>query len=441
MKTSRLIIFIPIFLLSCFSTAFSQNTLPLSGAILHVLKNNFDVLDAQQNSLIAEQNNSKGNAGLLPSVQLNGGANYSNNNTEINFAGGIPPTNVNGAVNNSYNGSISATYTLFNGFANINNYRKLQLAENMSNQQLQLTVENAVVTTIGLYLDLVKLQDDEKVIRQSMEVSQLRLTRLEEARNLGVSSSYDLLSARVDLNSDSANWLNIRYQKDVLKRQLNFLMGMETTHDFSSEIQSTDAIPLSPNVLDVLSKAKSNNSALVLSETQRNMAGLDANIAKANTMPRINLNTSYGLTNSKNAAGIVLEQNNLGFSSGINITLPIYSGGQVKTAMANAQINIDKSDLAKKRNEAQVEKEVYDQWLAMTHANNMRLLEEKNLQIARLSLDRASESLKLGQITSVEFRQAQLAVVRLQSEVNGYLNQAGKAKYQLLRLQGELVKD
>ncbi|MFT5512331.1 MAG: outer membrane protein [Bacteroidia bacterium] len=414
------------------------NQFTIHTCIQRVLSNNFDVALANMDSKIARNSVTKGNAGLLPNVAVNGGTNYSNNNTELKFAGGIPPTNVDGAVSSGYNASLGLNYTVFNGFANLNNFQKLKVSQNLSEAQLQLTIENAVITVIGLCLDYAKIEEDIVALRETISISLTRLNRAGIAQSNGSGSTIQLYSAKVDLNADSANLLNALNAKGSLQRQLNYLMGNQIDQiiELEADVDSFDK----PYFDQILTVAKLNNSLLVFARVKENMTEVNQKLASANQYPTIALNTSYGLNASQSGAGIVLEQNNVGFSGGLTVSIPIFSGGRTKIAMDNAATQMQKSALEKTQNERLVEKEVYDYWSNYEVNEQLLKMELENLKTAELNVSRASELQRLGQITSVEFRLAQLNLLASKNRINAAKYNLKKSEYQLLRLKGELVK-
>lgn len=412
--------------------------LTLEKCITHVLTNNFDVSLASLTQTATENAATKGNSGLLPTISANGGANYSNNNTKLEFAGGIPPTNVDGAQSTSYNGSIALNYTVFNGFANIRTFEKLKYAQDLSEAQLRLTIENAVIATIGVYLDLAKIQADITALEETVEISQTRLKGAELAKSYGSGSTLQVYTAKVDLNADSVNLLTALNSAGALKRQLNYLMGNQINTDINLDREVTFFTDF---VFDeVLTRAKLNSTLLVMAGIQENIANIDQKLATANLYPKILLNSSYGLNSSRNGAGIVLEQSNVGFAGGISISVPIFSGGRTKIAMDNAAIEMEKSQVVKRQNEGLVEKEVNDYWSNYKLYETVLKKETANVETAQLSLDRANDQLKLGQITSVEYRQIQLSLLSSKNRINAAKYNLKKAEYQLLRLNGTLVK-
>ncbi|MCB9245631.1 MAG: TolC family protein [Flavobacteriales bacterium] len=416
--------------------ASNAQVLTIEQAVEFVLQSNFEGKQGARDLEIATNSATAGNAGLHPAVQLNTGANYSNNNTELVFAGNIPRTNVKGAVSTSLNASVGASYTVFSGFANLRRFELLQNSRNLSEEQLQLTLENAVITTLGLYLDLVKLSDDRINLQANLNLSAERIKQIRKAKGLGTATTLDLMAAEVDYNQDSSTLLNLENQIGAVKRQINFLMGRSIATPFEVE-NSLGKLP-EFNLAQVLEKARNNSTQLILADLRSKSSELGESIASAAMMPQIVLNSSFGTVNSQNAAGIILEQNNLGFNGGVSVSLPIYNGGKIRTAVENARVEIEKSAINKAQIQLSVEKDVYDQWFNLEHFKKLNQLELQNLRTAQLRMEQASSRYALGQIGSLDYREAQLALLAVQSRANAANIQAHKAAYQLYRLTGAL---
>lgn len=429
---------LPLFLLiSAWSLTGKAQVLSIQQVVDEVLKNNFEGKIAGLSAMQAEIAATPGNAGLHPSVQLNAGGSYSNNNTEIVFANNLPRVKVDGAENNSVNASLGLNYTLFSGFANLRRFEQLKLQHDLSEEQLQLTLENAVITTIGLYLDLARFSEDLENLKANLRLSAARLTQIRRAQGVGTAGSLDLMSAQVDYNQDSSALLNLQNQIGGLKRQINFFMGREIGSTFEADT-SRKSIP-SLILPEILEQARSSSTLLILANLQSNAGELGFEISKAMTMPQINLNSSYGTVNTRNAAGIVLEQNNLGFNGGISLTLPIYNGGKIRTAVGQARIEMEKNQINRDQVLRMVEKEVYDHWFNLEHFKKLYALEQENIRTAELRMNQAERRFALGQISSLDYRESQLALLAARSRLNTAEYQAMKAAYQLYRLNGSLI--
>jgi len=65
--------------------------------------------------------------------------------------------------------------------------------------------------------------------------------------------------------------------------------------------------------------------------------------------------------------------------------------------------------------------------------------EEKNVETNKRNFSRTEEQFKLGQITTIEFRQAQINLLNAQSNLNQAKYDAKNAELKLLQLTGDLL--
>ena len=92
-KKQRLLKIVFACILFTFSSVNAQKALTLNNAVNIALKNNFDIQVSRNDATIAQVNNTPGNAGMLPTVAIDGSANYSLNDafqkypdgTSVNF--------------------------------------------------------------------------------------------------------------------------------------------------------------------------------------------------------------------------------------------------------------------------------------------------------------------------------------------------------------------
>jgi outer membrane protein TolC len=103
----------------------TQEVLKLDEALQQALQNNHQIKALKYGQEIAENNVSWGNAGLLPSLALSGSYGGNVQNTDLEFAGNIPPVNVEGAQSATLNANASLSYVLFDGLSGRRTYERL----------------------------------------------------------------------------------------------------------------------------------------------------------------------------------------------------------------------------------------------------------------------------------------------------------------------------
>lgn len=93
----------------------AQDNLSLSVAIENTLKNNFFISTVRIDEKIAQNNNTLGNAGFLPSVNVVAGISTTTNNTEQEYSSS-EIIKQEGVRTDNLNASAQLNWTLFDGF-------------------------------------------------------------------------------------------------------------------------------------------------------------------------------------------------------------------------------------------------------------------------------------------------------------------------------------
>lgn len=416
----------------------AQQVLTLDDAIKMALQKNHGILVASNQQKQVENSATAGNAGLLPSVDVTGGATYSATTADLEFAGGQPPIEDAEALAFGYNGAVGLNYTLFDGLGSFHSFNKLKSQRDLSAIQTNLTIESTLLQVSNVYYEVARQQVQLEIAKESLKVSQGRRDRLQANLTYGTVSSLDLLNAQVDLNSDSSNVLSLEMGLKSAKRNLNVLMGTENggvdyTVDENLTINRTVALA------DLKSKAEQNNVNVLLAQSNITIAEYDQKLQKSFRMPRIGLNASYGYNYQESNASLILNQSSLGFTGGVSLAWNLFDGKRKQTALANAQIALETSEIQKEQAMITVSKDVENAFDLYQNSLVLVDIEQKNLQIAELNFQRSQELYNQGQLTTTEFREAQLNLNRVKSRLNTSRFTAKMAEIELTRLSGELV--
>lgn len=416
----------------------AQEELNLQQIITSALQSNFDIAIAKNNTTAAGNQATKAQAGYYPSVNLNGNASYSNNNTNLKFAGGLPDVSVDGAQNTNLGANIGFNYVIFNGFGRVHTYQSLMGTQRLNEVQAQVIAENMVLNIVNQYLDLQQNKLNLQAARQNLVISKDRLQRVSLANKNGVKSKLDVLSAQVDLNNDSLNIDNLTTAIAKQKASINVLMGRDPKIDFS--ISDAIEVPTELNIDEIEKKALANNSSMLLAQVSETLATNRAEIANGARMPTLAASGSYGYNTAQNGAGIILSQSTLGFQGGLTLSMPIFNGNQLTTAMLNADIAKQNSELELAKAKLSIQNQLYAAQLDSELITNTLLAQEENVRLAQLALDRAQTSYSNGQISFNDLRVAQLNVLLAKNNTNQAKINLVKLYYTVSRLSGGLLQ-
>jgi len=415
----------------------AQQILTKKEALKITLENNYGIKIATNNIAIAKNNKNILNANFLPTVSASTGTNYRIDNQEITRQDGSS-TSVDGAVTKSYNASVNLNYTIFDGLGRKYNYEALKETYNLSELQARETIENTYLQLFTLYFQIARLSENNNNLKEALNISKQRLERAKYKHQYGQSTKLELLNAEVDVNNDSIAFINSKQQYLNAKRSLNIVLGQqkEITYDVETEVTFNKLVSFD----ELLNKVKANN--VLLKKTEKNLAISEFNIKinKASYLPRIGLTTSYGWNKSQNPATSFLAQSNSnGLNAGLNLTWNIFDGGNTKTRVANSKIAYDNQQILLQQQNETLENNLKNTWSMYNNKLFVLKAQEKNVISSQNNFDRTKERYNLGQVTSIEFRQAQINLINSKTAYNNTKYDAKLIELELLQLTGELL--
>ena len=443
MKSNKIKIAIVLFLATLQGS--SQEVLTKKQALEIALENNFGIKIANNNLKVAKNNAGIYNSGYLPTTALNSGADYRNNNQKIIFTD--PQTDNDaervgtGAVTKSYNVSLGLNYTLFDGLGRKYNYQQLKETYNLTALQAKETVENTYLQLFTVYFQIARLSENTLNLEEALTISQRRFKRAKYQYEYGQTTKLEVLNAEVDINNDSILVINARQQLSNAKRGLNAVLGIEKDENY--QVETGVNFNRLMNFEALQQKTIANNT--VLKQNQKNIAISKFNIKinKANYLPSLNFSTSYGFNRTENenlvnpfGARLITSD---GLNAGLNLSWNIFDGGATKTRVANAKIALENQQILLDQQKFAIQNSLKNTW--ENYRNQLFVLksQEKNIQTTQNNFDRTQEKYRLGQVTSIEFRQAQINLINSKTAANNAKFDAKLIELLLLQLSGDIL--
>jgi len=429
-----------VFLLFSSLSLSAQTLLTAEDAIRLGLKNNFDIRIARNNAEIAANNRGLGNAGFYPALDAAGNVQYltSDQDTNSPFSFGKSDTR-------AFGGQLEFNWTIFDGFRMFIDKTKFNRLANLGEAQSRNVIENKVVSILFGFFNLVQQEQLLDVARSTLEISESRLNKEKVRRDVGGSSSTDLLNAQVSYNSDKAALLNQELEVLIARKELNILLGQSP----ESEIRVSQEFivpPLAHTYAELMAQAEQRNSSLLVARESREIAWNDVNIAKSTFSPRLFLNASYAygdrLVSSDSprfTEDITTKSTDMGV--GLTLSLNLFNGFRDRINLQNARLAAKNEELAyqNERNQlAGLMKEKYE-----TFSKQLALVEldEQNIIAARQNLQLQEDRYRIGATTSLEFRDAQVNLSRAQIDLIVVRYQARITRLEIEQLTGSLSID
>lgn len=396
-----------LFYFVCIQQSVAQTipTLTLEEAIQITLQNNYNIKLVSNTLEIAKNNVNPGVAGALPYVGgtvLNSGSVLDSRQVQANGT----VTDKSGARNTNFNYGVGLTWTIFDGLKMFARYDQLQELEKMGQENLQVVIMANIADVTTTYYNLVQQQQQLYAYDTAIYISQQRLEFAKNRYQVGKAAKLEVLNAEVDMNTDTTNL--VRQQELYYNTQtyLNQLMARDPAIRF----KVVDNIPVDNSLLlEALSEqAMKHNPSLQAAIINKRIAQLDLKIVKAYRYPTVNVNTGYNFTNSTSALGFATQTSGKGLTYGLTATVPIFNGFTQNISEHNAKILVNSAELQYEQLNQAIISQLTSAYQTYTTSLVLVKMEERNQRIARENLEITIEKFKLGSITTVEFRAAQL---------------------------------
>jgi outer membrane protein len=386
----------------------AQELLTVEDAVATALENNYDIQLSATDLKIDQQNVSLANAGLLPT--LSGTLNQNNNiqySKQTRADGTVQE--LNNARNNSLTYGVNLGWTIFDGFRMFARYDQLKTLQKLGETELKFAVLTSVNDVMGTYFNIVQQQQMLKALDTAIVISKQRVTTADNRFKIGKAAKLEVLNAQVDLNTDQTNFLRQKEQYENSKTYLNQLMARDLTTKFIvvDSVTADDKLQLA----DLLNLSGQQNPQIQIAMINKRVAELNLKQVKSMRYPQIDVSTGYLFSDSESSLGFARTNNSRGLNYGIAASINIFDGFLQKRNENIAKLQIASSDIIIKQQTQAINSQLISAY--QTYMTNLELvqLEAKNVQIAQQNLDITMEKYRIGTITTLEVRTAQLNYV------------------------------
>lgn len=419
----------------------AQRPLTLDEAIATSLANNYDIQLSRNDSSLAALDYAFSNYAFYPRLNASGGINFNNNNQKQVLADGSKRES-NGIKSNTSNASLNLNWTLFDGLKMFITRRRLGELVDLGELEIKNQVVNSVADVMRTYYDISRQQQQLKAVEEQMQLSSERLKLAQYKFDVGTGTKSDVLQAQVDYNAQKSQQLTDIAAIVKLKEQLNNLLGVTVTNNFTV----LDTIPLNTDLtLDSIQGVlATTNPQLLLAQKNVDIAELALKERKAERFPTVTFNSAYNFSRTNNNTVInqfqPLFNQNHGFNYGLTASIPIFNGYITRRNIRAAQLDIEYQQLLYKKNLATINTSVTTAYRDYALYQQTLALEEDNIKLVRENLFIAQERYRLGVTTFLEMRTAEQSLADATNRLIEARYNTKVAEIELLRLRGDLVK-
>lgn len=445
--------FITITAILLFTTnlAQAQDSLSLSRAIEAALEHNYRIQIISIDQEKAENLATRGNAGQLPTVSINGDLTGSYTDLELTPGSffrslisqdgeqGQAPGSITyeGVTSTGINAGLGTQFVIYDGLKGRFRYKLLQNGNELAGLQLQSEMENTVLSITRRYIQVISIQKAIKLKKLALQQSSDRYNIIETRREYGQATEQQLLQALADLKTDSTEYKDLKLQYENVYRELNTAIGWENRElwELEDEIKST----VIPTYDEMLHSLLENNTGLHVREKKIEQARIDQKLASSNFLPTVTASAQYGYNYQSASDGQFETQEQLGLMGGVTLKIPIFSGGRNRTASQNAKYSVRQEQIRTEESRQRLQTQFDNTWQELLYMEDRLQTEIENLHVYERNFERARDSFERGLITGVELRTAQLSLQDIRLRLSDTELQIKLNESTLLYLSGRLL--
>jgi len=380
----------------------------LRECVNHALDNNITIKQNKLNVEISQENVNSSKGNFLPNL------NASTNGT-LNFGSGFDPVSQNRVSTSTFGGSlgINSGITVFNGYRNLNTYKRAQLGVKQSQLDLEKIQDDISLYVVNTYLNVLFAKENLNVAKVQFEISKNQIENARAKFEAGAKPKGDLLNAQSTAAADEQTVILYENTLNLALLDLAQLLQVEPV-DFDVEvieIDSPSTILMYKNPSEVYQKALTNRPEIKKAELDIESADLSIEIAKASFLPSVslgaNVGTGYGYNLKNNAHIPYFSQldDNLGYGVSFSVNIPIFNRNQTKSNVNRQKINYEISKLGLDNQKLQLQQTIQKAFYDAKAAAKTYESAEKSLIAQKEAFKNAQESYNLGAMTQFDFDQ------------------------------------
>ncbi len=387
------------------------------------LENNSSIRIAERNLMAARADRRGSYSGLVPSVDISGGANLEG---LYNIGGYDIPVPI-------LNSRINVNQILFDGARSWYDARSGAISVKSSTASFENARYQAVLAIKQTYYNLLSRLELLEVAEEALELSRKQLELVEERYRLQAVKETDLLKSRVSVGSREADMYRARQNVATAATALNVAIGQDPSAALSVARDSVVLEPI-PDRQAALSSLRANNQALKVQALAMDRAWLNAKKQRGVLLPRISL--SYGSNFRGDELGDLF--NDASTTSNLSISLPLFTGLQNSSRYSSARYSALAEEERLDYQLRDLKRQLENTLSNLESLHRIYPINQAVLTSAEADVNLANEQYNLGAIAILDLLDAQVSLITARSTLVRTTYEIKIAEAQLAALMGTI---
>ncbi len=364
-----------------------------------------DLKLAEQETRIAGAQKREAMSGALPHLSASAGynRNLSDRYMYIDMGEGLSKLPI--TRNNEYNANVVLSQTLFNGSV-YNAVKAAKQYQKLSDFVYEASYQDVMAYAKKAFHQALLMRVVWGVSRSSEQNAHENYLDIRDAYDNGLVSEFDLLQAEVRYQDYVPRTTEAERNYNLALINLKNLAGIPVEQNLTLD-GSLDDYPALPEMLSMeqILQGRPDYNALLWEEKLRN-TGVCAE--KSAYMPTLTGNFTYAYSAQSDRWS--LDEKNDAFMVGLNLSIPIFSGGATRARVQKARIELDMTRINIDRTIENIEMQTESIRLRLVEASKRIVTAEATLKTAEKAFEIAEATSKAGLTTQLELKDSRVVL-------------------------------
>jgi outer membrane protein len=434
---SKLIILVSFFALQL--NAQETKELTLKEAINFALENKAEAVKAKLDVQNSEYKIAEVRANALPQISANGNLTYNAilQQTALEFGGETQIISMGRPWQST--AAVSLNQQLFN-MAVFTGLKAARSTREFYQINATLTNEQVIEKVANSYYEVFKTKSQIKTIDKTIENTTRVKNVISNLFDNGLAKKIDLDRTSVALNNIISSRQQLVNALQLQENALKYLIGMDIN---TTVVLPNDTFEITEQAFLAEDADVSKRTELKLLEKNADLLELNKTATKAEGMPTLSLNASYGYLGIGDKFPWFQSYPGAYWSDysaiGLNLNIPIFSGGSVRAKTKQAQNQIDQLNADIKDTKLALDLAYKNAKSQITNSLITLNTQKENVALAKDVLNNIENNYKNGLASLTDLLDAETSYADAQNNLNNALMDYKLAEVQLIKAKGELT--
>lgn len=390
----------------------------------YALENNIQLKEKAVTTASSKEDVLQQKSALFPSVSFSTSQSmnyrpFSKQTTSLE--GGTMTFNTNAV---SYNGSygINAQWTVWNGGRNRLNIKDAELTH-QQNELAETQQANSIQEQVArLYVQILYENEAIRVCQEILKASEMQVERAKEMVAVGSLAKVEQVQLEAQVAQDRYSLISAQSQLADYTLQLKQLLEIHDGEAFLVRpLDAEDSHVTAPlaSQEEIYQYALENRPEIKSMKLGIERSKVSLSSARAGYMPTISLNGGLGTSNaSAQVDGFGVQvKNNLAYSMGLSVSVPIYDNRAARTNIRKAKYSRESAELQLQEAQKQLYSTIESYFLDATNSQQQYLYAKKNVESMQESYNLTSEQFHLGLKNIVELTTGKNNLLQAQQQL------------------------